>query len=515
MNRPYFIASIFFIFFFSFFVFQQINLTTADLGRHIINGKVFVNAENLGISREALLNTNFFSFTNPDFPFVNHHWGSGILFYFIFSVVGFAGLSLFYGGLIILSGLILFYLWRRKLPLFVSFPIMLFLVPLIAERTEIRPEGLSYLFLAIVVALLYLYNANEIQKKWLWLIPIISLLFVNTHIYFIFVPFMVGMFLLETWIRKDFIKSKTLAVILGFSVLAICFNPYGLYGVIYPFIVFKNYGYMVAENQSISFLVNYGIYNPNFLWWLIATIFFAIGSGLAIKKQLQKFPIALFGITLAFAILSFLGIRHLTLYGLILVPMFLNYAYILYKQIAEIKKLEMHITTSIIASAAIFIFIMINFSPNLPWRSNWGIGLAPAVNASADFFKKENMRGPIFSNYDIGGYLIFHLYPQEKVFIDNRPEGYPVSFIQDEYIPMQNDDNVWSTELEKWDFNAIYFYRRDLTPWAQKFLIARVSDLLWAPVFVDNYTIIFLRRNQLNADLIAKYELPKSIFSAQ
>src|SRR3989338_3902473 len=114
MNRLYFIASIFFIFFFSLFVFQQINLTTADLGRHIVNGQLFINAENLNISREALLNTNFFSFTNPDFPFINHHWGSGILFYFIFSIFGFAGLSLLYGGLIILSGLILFYLWRNK-----------------------------------------------------------------------------------------------------------------------------------------------------------------------------------------------------------------------------------------------------------------------------------------------------------------------------------------------------------------------------------------------------------------
>jgi hypothetical protein len=515
MNRSYFIASIFFIFLLSLFIFQQINLTTADLGRHIINGKVLVNAESFNISRDTLLHTNFFSYTHADFPFVNHHWGSGILLYFIFSIFGFAGLSLFYGGLIILASLILFNLWRNKLPLFISFPIMLFLVPLIAERTEIRPEGISYLFLAIIVSFLYRYTRDELKKKWLWFIPAISLLFVNTHIYFIFVPFIIGMFLLKTLIRKDFLKSKTLAIILGVTILAICINPYGFYGVIYPFIVFKNYGYLVAENQSIPFLIRYGIENPNFLWWFISTGLLILTSIFTIYKHPRKFPIALFGIAITFAVLSFLGIRHLTLYGLMLIPIFSNYAYILYNQTLEPKKLETHITASIFISLFIFISILINFNSVLPWKTNWGVGLMPEVNASADFFKKENIQGPIFSNYDIGGYLIFHLYPKEKVFIDNRPEGYPVSFFKDEYVPMQEDNSVWESELTKRDFNAIYFYRHDLTPWAQKFMIARISDPAWAPVFVDNYTIIFLQRNEQNAELIKKYELPKNLFSVQ
>ncbi len=515
MNKPYLVASICIFFFLSLFVFQQINFTTADLGRHIMNGELFVNAENLDISRSALLNTNFFSFTSPDFPFVNHHWGSGILFYFIFSMFSFAGLSFFYGMCIIFSSILLFYIWRNKLPLFISFPIMLFLIPLIAERTEIRPEGLSYLFISIILALLYLYNTNQIQKKWLWSIPIISLLWVNTHIYFIFALFVIGMFLLETLIRKDFKKSKTLAILLGFSILAICINPYGLYGTIYPFLVFKNYGYLIAENQSIPFLIDFGMKNPNFLWWQISTAFLTLASLFTLWKYPRKFPIALFGITLTYAVLSFLGIRHLSLYGLVLIPLFLNYAYIIYKKPDKKEKLETHMVLSVIISFMLLIFITINFYSNLPFNSNWGMGLMPQVNASANFVKTNNIKGPIFSNYDIGSYLIFHLYPEEKVFVDNRPETYPVGFFQNTYIPMQNDEEVWNTELVKWNFNTIYFYRRDITPWAQPFLITRLNDPLWAPVFVDNYTIIFLRKNEENANIITKYELPKNMFSIQ
>ena len=132
----------------------------------------------------------------------------------------------------------------------------------------------------------------------------------------------------------------------------------------------------------------------------------------------------------------------------------------------------------------------------------------------AEFFKTQNVTGPIFSNYDIGGYLIFNLYP-EKVFVDNRPEAYPARFFQDEYIPMQEDEKIWNEELQKWNFNVIYFQRNDLTPWAQQFLITRVRDPLWAPVYVDNYTIIFLRRNEKNSAIIKNYELPQSMFSVK
>src|SRR3989338_3788611 len=168
MSKSSIVTGIILVFLLSLFVFQQINLTTADIGRHITNGKLLINAESSGISRYALLHTNFFSFTYPDFPFVNHHWGSGVLSYLIFLGFGFSGLSLVYGGLIILATLFLFYMWKNILTVLISFPVVLFLIPLIVERTEVRPESLSYLFIALTITLLYLYISNQIQKKWLW-----------------------------------------------------------------------------------------------------------------------------------------------------------------------------------------------------------------------------------------------------------------------------------------------------------------------------------------------------------
>ena len=54
----------------------------------------------------------------------------------------------------------------------------------------------------------------------------------------------------------------------------------------------------------------------------------------------------------------------------------------------------------------------------------------PEINASADFFKTENIKGSIFNNYDIGGYLIFNLFPNQKLFVDNRPEYILLIFLK-------------------------------------------------------------------------------------
>jgi len=78
---------------------------------------------------------------------------------------------------------------------------------------------------------------------------------------------------------------------------------------------------------------------------------------------------------------------------------------------------------------------------------------------------------------------------------------------------MQENDTVWKEAEEKYNFNVIYFYRHDATPWAQAFMISRLKDSSWAPVYVDDYTIIFLKRNEKNQAIIDKYELPREIFA--
>lgn len=108
------------------------------------------------------------------------------------------------------------------------------------------------------------------------------------------------------------------------------------------------------------------------------------------------------------------------------------------------------------------------------------------------------MKGPIFNNFDIGSYLIFRLYPKEKVFIDGRPEAYPSSFFQTVYIPMQQHEKFFNDQDDTYHFNTIIFSHTDQTPWAKEFLSRIVRNKNWQAVYLDETSIIFLKRNREN-----------------
>ena len=223
------------------------------------------------------------------------------------------------------------------------------------------------------------------------------------------------------------------------------------------------------------------------------------------------------------------AIRNFTLFGLIMLPVLSgNIKHLLLSasiqrepqrypeddcagsfQVEEFWRNIVFITVIIF----IFLFTLMNNSQNLSfYQPRLGLGLLPEVNKAAEFFKRENLKGPIFNNYDIGGYLIYHLYPGERVFVDNRPEAYPANFFQNVYIPMQEDEKIWQEQDKKYNFNVIFFSHQDVTPWGQKFLIERVKDINWVVIYADQYTIIFLKRNMRNLPLIERYEIPKEFF---
>ena len=55
---------------------QKIELSSVDLGRHLENGRlVFENTD--------VLFKNFYSYTEPEAEFINHHWLGGVIFYFV------------------------------------------------------------------------------------------------------------------------------------------------------------------------------------------------------------------------------------------------------------------------------------------------------------------------------------------------------------------------------------------------------------------------------------------------
>lgn len=115
----------------------------------------------------------------------------------------------------------------------------------------------------------------------------------------------------------------------------------------------------------------------------------------------------------------------------------------------------------------------------------------------------------MFNDFDIGGYLLYHRY---QVFVDGRPEAYPPGFFQNGYIPALSDDSAWRRLDDRYHFNAIVISMQDGFPPIETFILTRVRDAEWAPVYTDPYSLIFVRRTDRNDAVIRAHLIPRSAF---
>lgn len=515
LKRITWISIIFLSLYFLYLVITPINLHTADLGRHLKNGELF-------FTQGLIPKTNLYSYSYPDFPFVDHHWGTGVIFYAVYQIAGFAGLSLFFGLFSLVTFLLFFDLAYRNTNIFITLPITLLALPLAASRTEIRPELFSYLFIALFLWLLYTFNQSKLNQKWLYAIPFLELLWVNIHIYFPFGLLLLAIFGAEKLIqylldrsKQNLNQLKTLIIIGLISGGVTLINPNGLTGVLYPLHIFDNYGYKVLENQSVAELDRLISYPPTpffkslfvmlSLSWIVSFLSFKP------KKWLSSGSISLLTISVIFSLMSLNAVRNFSLFALFCIPIIsINLKNLTFSKLKIDQSSANFFYPMLLVGILLFtLFVSSDFWVNRGFST---LGTYPQADSAVKFFQQNNLKGPIFNNYDNGGLLTWYLYPQEKVFVDNRPEAYPSDFFQKTYIPLQQDDQIWKEQSQKYNFNVIFFYRHDLTNWGQKFLVTRIKDPEWAPVYVDNFEIIFLKINEENAALIKKYRLPDEMF---
>lgn len=488
---------------------RPVNLMNSDLGRHIQNGRII-------LQHWHVPETNFYSYTHPDFPVINHHWGTGVLFYVLYTLGNVTAVITSMLALELFALALLFTLAWKRYGFLVTLPATIFALPLITSRTEIRPEIFSSFFIALFLFILVTCT-NERWRNGLFALPILLFLWVNLHVYFFLGIAITGCYFLDEALavyrrQGSPIVLRALGQSIVLQLFATLLNPAGIPGALVPLTLFGNFGYMLAENQSVWFLGSRGLLPilwPFILFVAAILVVWLAVTWMAVRRG-ERFPLASFLLTAAFTGMAVLALRNWSLLGLVAIL-----------TLSEgMRRLWQPSLSPLLSQAAALVLgcavaIGLYFLAPMYWI---GAFSTPSVyvrrgnTGVIQFFLQEKLVGPIFNNYDVGGGLIFGLYPQENVFVDNRPEAYPVAFFKEVYIPMQEDAAVWKTQDEKWKFNAILFNRNDLTPWSQSFLIRAVQDPAWAPVYVDDDTILLLKRNEKNAAVIRRFEIPKHRF---
>jgi hypothetical protein len=529
----------------STFFITSIPLVVSDLGRHIMNGKLvwltvasrtigdaaFTQATQDGVGsgtaeewKDALqysvLSTNTYSFTHPDFPVINHHWLFGVIAYGVFLLGGFQLLTVL--NVVVVGSAIALMLVaaRQKSSWGGVWAAAALLLPLVTNRTEVRPESFSLLFAAGIFLLLSRFTQHKLSLPLTILgILVIQALWVNTHVFFILGLGVIGVFWLESLFgtRKQLLQLTSIGVLAAATSLL---NPNGIAGALAPFNIFSNYDFLVAENQSTFFMLR--VLPRAVHWYYPLVLMLTAGSFLLVvrselQRQLERKQLLLdwkkhLPWVLYVVVLAGVGLEMNRFYSffalLALPPLARVLSFLLPSLQAVCKQIYEHSYALPFASLAGFGILGACVASGLffPNPLTFQLGIPKGIEQPAVFFSTNPPDGKLFNNYDIGGYLIFYLFPRHRVYTDNRPQEYPPGFFQN-YREIQNDSTAWQKYSQATDGTAIFFNRNDLTDHGQKFLVERIQDPEWAPVFVDAHTLIFYKRTAAHENILSRYEL--------
>lgn len=461
-----------------------------DLGRHLKLGEIIVKTG-------TMPKINLFSYTYPNFPFINHHWLSEVIFYQIVSFFGLNSLLYLKVFLILLSVAIVVKLSIKKSGFLITIFSVLIFSPLLLERSDIRPELFAYLLFS---ALLYIILTYPKNKKLIYLTPLIMVLWINLHVSFVFGILLIFLLIIKI-LSKFKVEPLTFnnALICLLSLLILLINPSGLKGILYPFLIFKNYGYTIVENQNL-FLLNQLTFNPLIKYFFLISPITIIS--IIILFSMSRFIESLL-LTIFFA-LAVWQIRHFPFFVLTAIPT----VSIAFSALFKILKDKLSISKEKNSRFYLAIFLLITlFFMNLFFITNsyfrifdinkqFGLSFNEDAKNAVEFLEENNLPKNIFNNFDIGGYLIYKLYPRYTFFVDNRPEAYPADFLQNIYINLQQDQNLRKKIFQKYNINTIFFSHTDQTPWGQTFIKQVLKDNEWSVLYVDSFAIVLTKNGQ-------------------
>ena len=321
------------------------------------------------------------------------------------------------------------------------------------------------------------------------------------HIYFFAGPLIIAIFLIGGFNGKFSKKIKELLVVFFGVIAATLLNPNGIKGALFPFYVLQNYGFPVVENQTTTTLFH--IYQNPAIFLPLVTILLVVLLMIAGRKNVTRRDTFLI---ICFGALSLINFRNILLF--IFTTFILSVSqldFVLKKYRKEINKFPKNSFKVLYPLSIFFIVVLIAKSIS---AHGVGFGVVEYGRGSVDFLLKNKISGPIYNDFNIGGYFSSRIYPQ-KVFVDNRPEAYPKKFFTNLYLPMQKNPALFETQDRKYVFNAIIVSHYDGTNYKNPLLRYFVENPQFSIVYLDDYAMVLMKNSRENKQLIDRYRIGK------
>ena len=370
-----------------------------------------------------------------------------------------------------------------------------------------RPYLISYLLFAVFFYLLE-RNQNE-GKNNLWLLPVLMIIWVNSHGGFLAGFILWGPYFVDSLIRwvlaKRQRREQELEVLqkrwinllwVGLAMLLLSLvNPQGLKLWSLPFTTVSRQAeqLFIAEWQSPDF------HNPSMIPFALILVL-SIGILGGSSKRLSLYEILLMG---GFGLLGLVSIRNIFFFVIVAPAIITRSGKYLFSDLADDFNIQLKLDfskqpTKLGSVINIFIVLLVSFVTLLRVVST----IPESVNREAfeiefpvnavEFLQTEELSGQMFNSYNYGGYLIWAL-PKYPVFVDGRADLHQDEIIMTWYRVMRGSKE-WEQVFEKWNIQFVL-----VEPGVP--LLSELNNAGWSTIYEDDVSVIVVSSNsQLGKD---------------
>lgn len=460
------------------------------------------------VENRTILRQDVFSYTRYGETWIDHGWLAQILIYLVYYIFGWPGLSVGIGIIVTFS---FWLVWRQceELNVFIRG----FVIALMAIASSViwmaRPQIFSFLLTAIMSYLLDRYKRGN--GHILPYIPLLTLLWANIHggyaVSFVLMGcYLVGEvvnFLTSHYSDPTLPLSKIgqIVVTMVVSFLVVVINPHGWVMWVYPFQTvgigaLQSY---VLEWQSPNFHV------PVVQMFLFALLLLFVSLG-RVGRRADWTDLALAG---CFTTMSLIAARNIPLFALVVGPVIIRYLDEAWREQESLlephprldrifralfQKRELPPTITQVVNYSIVGVLLIAAMINTHARTNSTAQLekekATMPYEAAECLLRESPPGPMYNDYNLGGYLIYKLWPKYPVYLDGRTDLYGDYFIR-KAVSISQAESGWDYYLSERGVNLLFLERQN--PLAM--VVFRDNE--WRLLCFDDVSFVYVRRNPI------------------
>jgi hypothetical protein len=428
-----------------------------------------------------------FSFTRAGSPWVSHEWLSEVAFYEIWKYAGAAGLIIF-SALVTTAGFVFLYLRCPGKSQGTAATALTLGALAAAPAWGVRPQMFTF---ALASLLLWLLERGQERPRFLFWIPPLFLLWLNLHAGFAFGPaLLVAVSAGLVWEvavgDTVWMEARPQLARLGLLLLAclalVPLNPSGAQLYRYPLDVVRSTGMRAFINEWFPPDFHQLHYLPVFLIW-VALLWALAGS----RRRPKSRVLAPLFLTILAALDA---VRHIPLLVLMATPI-IAAAFTSFLSREEIPRARPHLTSVRVRFAfrAAVLLLMAGFAV-----TRWAGLVHNQARAEAEqfpsqaveFLRSHALPARLFVYYDWGGYAIWKLYPEYRVFVDGRADLYGDDLLH-QFQRAAQLQTGWSQVLDQGGAQAV------LVPPTCALAQGLLLDTHWHAEYRGSQAILFLR----------------------